>query len=222
LTLKVIVTNTPLFLAVQNGNIDIVKMLLEAGHNPNEVNAEGLSPLGLAVTTDNLEIVQLLTAHIAATEPESQNLLEQEKKQYFAVENPSLSNEDIAASGNVSNSGCGSVSGSIFAPIILCLVYGRQLSNLIQTHGVVLGVVWWVIEVVQSLLLFMLLLVLAIAALVAVWCAGSIALWYAMRYAGIERHVAWDRSANIVTIGLIVIAILVIFGWIIYQIFSHL
>ena len=74
-------TNSPLYLAVQNGNIEIVKMLLAAGHSPNEVNAEGLSPLGLAVTTNNLEIVQLLTAHIEAnnqgippTEPERQNL----------------------------------------------------------------------------------------------------------------------------------------------------
>jgi len=194
-------------------------MLLEAGHNPNEVNAEGLSPLGLAVTTDNLEIVQLLTAHIAATEPESQNLSEHEKKQYFAVENPSLSNEDIAASGNVSNSGWGCVSVPIAPIIIFSVVFGRQLPNFIQTYGWFWGVVWWLVEIVLPPVMWVLL---AIAALVAVWCAGAIALWYAMRYAGIEQHVAWDRSANIVTIGLIVIAILVIFGWIIYQIFSHL
>lgn len=57
-------TNSPLHLAVQNGNIDIVKMLLKAGHNPNEVNTEGLTPLHIAVQMGHTEIVQLLAAHI--------------------------------------------------------------------------------------------------------------------------------------------------------------
>jgi hypothetical protein len=93
--------------------------------------------------------------------------------------------------------------------------------NLIQTHGMVFGVVWWVIGVVLVVLVLWLLLALVIAALYAVWNAGAVALWYAMRYAGIERHEAWNRSDYIVKIGLAVIAILVIFGWIIYQVNSY-
>jgi hypothetical protein len=53
-------TNPPLHVAVQNGNMDIVKMLLEAGHNPNEVNAEGLTPLHIAVQMGHTEIATLL------------------------------------------------------------------------------------------------------------------------------------------------------------------
>ena len=56
-------TNTSLHLAVQNGNIDIVKMLLDAGNDLNAVNAEGQTPLDLAITTNNAEIVRLLVEH---------------------------------------------------------------------------------------------------------------------------------------------------------------
>ena len=56
-------TNTSLHIAVQNDNIDIVKMLLEAGHSPNEADADGLTPLDLAIATNNTEIVQLLVAY---------------------------------------------------------------------------------------------------------------------------------------------------------------
>jgi hypothetical protein len=54
-------TNTSLHLAVQNGNIDIVKMLLDAGHDINAVNADGQTPLHIAVQMGHTEIVQLLT-----------------------------------------------------------------------------------------------------------------------------------------------------------------
>ena len=98
-------SNTSLHLAVQNGNIDIVKMLLEAGHSPNEVNADGLSPLGLAVQMGHTDIVTLLAERTekndhpiiapASTTPvdtshnvgNAVNLLRKEKsmkRQYFA------------------------------------------------------------------------------------------------------------------------------------------
>jgi hypothetical protein len=56
-------TNPPLHLAVQNGNIAIVKMLLDAGHDLNAVNADGQTPLDWAITINNTEIIQLLQTH---------------------------------------------------------------------------------------------------------------------------------------------------------------
>ena len=85
-------TNTSLHLAVQNGNIDIVKMLLEAGHNPNEVNADSLTALDLAVMVNNTEVVQLLLEHKGKTtappitqKPSAQSLAPNMalKKKYF-------------------------------------------------------------------------------------------------------------------------------------------
>jgi hypothetical protein len=52
-------TNPPLHIAVENGNIDIVKMLLEAGHSPNEANADGLTPLHIAIQRGHTEIAAL-------------------------------------------------------------------------------------------------------------------------------------------------------------------
>ena len=56
-------TNTPLHLAVQNGNIEIIKTLLASGSNLDARNADGLTPLDLAITSNNTEIVQLLLEH---------------------------------------------------------------------------------------------------------------------------------------------------------------
>ena len=85
-------SNTPLHVAVQNGNIDIVKMLLDAGHDLNAVNAEGLTPLDLAVTVNNSEVVKLLleykgkiTAPPTTPKPSTQVLAPNMalKKKYF-------------------------------------------------------------------------------------------------------------------------------------------
>jgi len=54
-------TNTSLHLAVQNGNIDIVKMLLDAGHSPDEANVEGLTSLDIAIQLGHTEIVALFS-----------------------------------------------------------------------------------------------------------------------------------------------------------------
>jgi len=57
-------TNTPpLHLAVQNGNIEIVKTLLARGYDLNTRNADGLTPLDLAIATNNTAITQLLLEH---------------------------------------------------------------------------------------------------------------------------------------------------------------
>ena len=56
-------TNTPLHLAVQNGNIEIIKTLLTSGGDLDARNADGLTPLDLAITSNNKEIVQLLLEH---------------------------------------------------------------------------------------------------------------------------------------------------------------
>jgi len=52
--------NTPLHFAVQNGNVEIVKTLLDAGHSPNAENDEGLTPLHIAAKIGNAEIMTLL------------------------------------------------------------------------------------------------------------------------------------------------------------------
>jgi ankyrin repeat protein len=54
-------TNTSLHLAVQNGNIEIVRMLLDAGHDLNTVNADDITPLQLAIQLGHTEIVALLS-----------------------------------------------------------------------------------------------------------------------------------------------------------------
>jgi hypothetical protein len=56
-------TNTPLHLAIQHGNTDIVKTLLASGCDLDARNADGLTPLDLAITSNNAEIVQLLLGH---------------------------------------------------------------------------------------------------------------------------------------------------------------
>ena len=56
-------TNTPLHFAVQNGNVEIVKTLLARGYDQNVRNADGLTPLDLAIATNNTAITQLLLEH---------------------------------------------------------------------------------------------------------------------------------------------------------------
>ncbi len=55
-------TNTPLHIAVQNGNAEIVKILLASDCDVNARNADGLTPLDLATMANNTEIVALLIA----------------------------------------------------------------------------------------------------------------------------------------------------------------
>jgi len=53
-------TNTPLHNAARSGNIEIVKVLLSAGYDPNAVNAEGFTPLHIAAQAGHVEIAELL------------------------------------------------------------------------------------------------------------------------------------------------------------------
>ena len=52
--------NTPLHIAIRNGNIEIVKALLADGCNLGERDADGLTPLDLAAKLNHDEIVRLL------------------------------------------------------------------------------------------------------------------------------------------------------------------
>jgi len=52
--------NTPLHIAIRNGNVEIVKALLADGCNLGEHDADGLTPLDLAVKFNHDEIVRLL------------------------------------------------------------------------------------------------------------------------------------------------------------------
>lgn len=52
--------NTPLYLACESGNIDIVEFLIESGANITTVNSRGEIPLHVASQQKSVEIVQLL------------------------------------------------------------------------------------------------------------------------------------------------------------------
>jgi ankyrin repeat protein len=62
--------NTPLHIAIQNGNIEIIKSLLADGCNVHARNNEGLTPLDLATTLNSEEIVHLLLEHGAGHPPQ--------------------------------------------------------------------------------------------------------------------------------------------------------
>jgi hypothetical protein len=51
---------TPLFIAAQYGDDQIVKLLLKAGANPNKTDNDGATPLSAAAEEDHVEIVKLL------------------------------------------------------------------------------------------------------------------------------------------------------------------
>ncbi|MGE5341629.1 MAG: ankyrin repeat domain-containing protein [Candidatus Omnitrophota bacterium] len=55
--------SSPLFVSVSVGNIEIAKMLLNVGANPNILEGEGVTPLVEAVEKENVELVQLLLKH---------------------------------------------------------------------------------------------------------------------------------------------------------------
>jgi hypothetical protein len=62
--------NTPLHIAIQNGNIEIIKALLADGCETIHVrNADGQTPLDLATAMNNEEIVHLLLEHGAGHPP---------------------------------------------------------------------------------------------------------------------------------------------------------
>jgi hypothetical protein len=61
--------NTPLHIAIQNGNIEIIKSLLADGCDVHARNNEGLTPLDLATTLNSEEIVHLLLEHGAGHLP---------------------------------------------------------------------------------------------------------------------------------------------------------
>ncbi len=55
--------SSPLSLAVRDKNIEIVKLLLEAGADPNVVQGEAITPVSIARARGFTEILQLLLQH---------------------------------------------------------------------------------------------------------------------------------------------------------------
>jgi hypothetical protein len=93
------VPDTSLHLAVQNGNIDIVKMLLEAGHSPNEANADGLTPLHIAVQMEHTDIVTLLAGKINESNniapPELERKIKFDPSRFNVLTWKHLTNEEV-------------------------------------------------------------------------------------------------------------------------------
>ena len=54
---------TPLHFAVDRGEVDIVKQLLDSGAEVNAQDSSGETPLMLAVTCEHLELVRILLEH---------------------------------------------------------------------------------------------------------------------------------------------------------------
>jgi ankyrin repeat protein len=55
--------SSPLYQASYGGHINIVRMLLDAGADPNLLQGEGVTPLVEAVRKQNIEIIKLLLVH---------------------------------------------------------------------------------------------------------------------------------------------------------------
>ena len=51
---------TPLYVAAQNGHLDIVKALLEAGADRNQAMNSGATPLFIAAEKGHLDVVEML------------------------------------------------------------------------------------------------------------------------------------------------------------------
>lgn len=64
-------SNTPLHVAVQNGNLEIVQILLDSGFDVNTCNSQGQTPLYLATRAGHADIVSLLLKRGASLAHES-------------------------------------------------------------------------------------------------------------------------------------------------------
>jgi ankyrin repeat protein len=54
--------STPMHIAASTGNVDLMKLLIQAGGDPNRIRPDGHSPLSLAVQEDDLALLKLLVA----------------------------------------------------------------------------------------------------------------------------------------------------------------
>jgi hypothetical protein len=57
------VGSTPVHIAATAGNVDLMKLLLESGGDPNLIRSDGHSPLSLASKADDLPLLELLVAN---------------------------------------------------------------------------------------------------------------------------------------------------------------
>ena len=55
---------TPIFVASQNGHIEIVKFLVSKVENPNEPRNDGVTPIQIASQQGNIDIVEILSTYI--------------------------------------------------------------------------------------------------------------------------------------------------------------
>ena len=65
--------DTPLHAAVAARQVEVVRLLLQRGANPNAINVERLTPLHIAARGDSVEIVNLLIEHDANRHAQDQN-----------------------------------------------------------------------------------------------------------------------------------------------------
>jgi ankyrin repeat protein len=59
--------NCPLYIASQNGNLEIVKTLLDAGADINIINSENITPLVVAIINAHVDVVKVLLSYGAMT-----------------------------------------------------------------------------------------------------------------------------------------------------------
>ena len=74
---------TPLHVAAEKGHVEVVKLLLEHGANPNARDMYGVTPLHLAARKGHVEITKLLLEHGA--DPNAKEKLGGETPLYWAV-----------------------------------------------------------------------------------------------------------------------------------------
>ena len=61
-TVEVVSSETPLIDAINKGEVEAIKKLIESGADVNEVSTNGMTPLLTAVKNNQLEVIEILLA----------------------------------------------------------------------------------------------------------------------------------------------------------------